>query len=97
MTDYKKRIEALAEYIDANCIGVEYKTGRHGFNYDKAEKAITKLLHQVEAETAKLNRIELAKDIKHRHWVNDKLRDSYLNAVIEVAQEELAAAHREES
>jgi len=42
-------------------------------------------------ETVQLNRIELAKDIKHRHWANDSLRDAYLDAVISVSEENLAA------
>lgn len=41
-------------------------------------------------ETVALNRIELAQDIKHRHWANDNLRDAYLDAVIEVGREQLA-------
>jgi hypothetical protein len=47
------------------------------------------------AETVQLNRIELAKDIKHRHWANDNLRDVYLDAVISVAKEELATLRKE--
>ena len=42
-------------------------------------------------ETCHRNRKELAQDIKRRHWVNDKLRDSYLNAVISVSNEALKA------
>lgn len=33
-----RELNILLEYLDSECIGTE--AGRHGFNYDKAEKAV---------------------------------------------------------
>lgn len=52
------------------------------------EPMLEKIKHLINV-TVQLNRIELAKDIKRRHWANEKLRDAYLDAVISVAKENL--------
>lgn len=86
-----KNPDELAEIIQDYTTHVKggYVYTTKTLNYDETIKAIDRIANKRALEAAKLNRIELAKDIKHRHWANDKLRDAYLDAVIEVAKEDL--------
>lgn len=61
----------------------------HTYNHEEMNQQLSTYTNREVAETVQRNRIELAKDIKHRHWVNDGLRNAYLDAVVEVAKEQL--------
>ena len=62
-------------------------SGENGKKHrNRIEDEAVKRLIEIFSTAINLAKIELAEDIKHRHWVNDKLRDAYLDAVINVAK-----------